>query len=125
MGWVVTSWRHEDRARQLIARAEREARATRRAAARATAEAAAQLAALEALGEETRRRVQDRRRSLAARRADVEPTVARAEPAPPPPLPVDASPVVASPLAAPRARRRPASMRNSNLADLFKATAKA
>jgi len=99
MGWVVKTWRVEDALRA----AERETRRLGRIAARETADAAAHLDALEQVGEETLRMVRARR---AGARPEARLVVA------PEPLTV-------------RARRNPrrASLRESPLNDLLKATA--
>jgi hypothetical protein len=105
MPWVVTSWKPE-----VIAAAEREARRRTRAAGREVADAAAYLTVLEELGAELRERVRLQRREL------------------PPPLPIPAKrpapPPEPEPAPAPSpARKGRATLRDSPLGELFKATA--
>ncbi len=118
MGWVVKSWNADaleelvradarQAACEIILDAERAARRTGRAAERETADAAAYLEALETFGVLTRRLVRERRGEL---RSDP------GAPATPP-----------EPVAAPEprritARRGRATMRESPLTDLFRAT---
>jgi hypothetical protein len=132
MGWVVKEWQMDglerllaDEARDAVrvAReaAERDARRARRAATRTAAEAAAQLDTLECIGTELQAAVGARRSARPSAPAPaperVAPRARAADPAPPAPGP--------APAAAPRpTRRRPgrASLRNSPLAELFRAT---
>lgn len=120
MAWVVTGWRTEELERMLSAEAraavaatraaaDRDARRARRAADRTAADAATELEALERLGLELRRTV---RRARASSQL-VETRVPQPRP--------DSPPVLA---AVPPTRRRPgrASMRNSALGELFRAT---
>jgi hypothetical protein len=130
MAWVVKRWRMDGLERVLTAEArasaqaareaaDRDARRARRAADRAGADAAAQLEALERLGLELVATVHRVRGTSSAEAAP-----AAAAPAPDPAAPA-APPVAAAPLVAvPAARRRPAraSMRNSALNELFRAT---
>jgi hypothetical protein len=125
MGWVVKSVKPGaldalagDLARaaaaEIVADAERAARRAARVAARETADAQAYLEALETFGVLTRRLVRERRGELRA---------AVAAPVPPTPAPAPA-PVAVGPPPAPRitARRGRATLRESPLTDLFRAT---
>jgi hypothetical protein len=108
MGWVLKSWRTEalhallrDDAREIVADAERDARAVTRAADREVADARAYLDVLERFGGDTLTQVRERRselRSAAGRVHTLDP-----EPAPQP-------------------RRQRASMRDSPLTELFRTT---
>jgi hypothetical protein len=119
MGWVVKSWNAEAleqlvsdgaraAAREVVLDAERDARRIGRVAARETADASAYLEALETFGVLTRRLVRERRAELRSGEADEAPAPAL-EVAPAPPRIT--------------ARRGRATMRDSPLADLFRATA--
>jgi hypothetical protein len=110
MPWVVTSWRTDrleallgDRAGDIVAAAERDARRVTRVAARERADAAAYLDALERLGEETLAAVRAQRRPRPAAPAQEEIRV------------LDARPPR-------RARAGRASLRESPLVELFRAT---
>jgi hypothetical protein len=93
VGWVVKSWRGETLARETLAAAEHEARRLRCDAVREYIDAAAYLEELERFGEQTLADVRGRRR------------------------------LVRPPEAAPVPRRARATMRNSPLGELFRATA--
>ncbi|MDX6345641.1 MAG: hypothetical protein QOF84_431 [Streptomyces sp.] len=119
MGWVVKSWSVErlaeladavarEAARQTVLDAEREARVLGRGAAREVADAIAYLEVLEQLGVQTRLAV-ERQRGLV-----------RAEPAPGPEPAAEAAPVGPAPT-----RRRRATLHDSPLTELFRATAAA
>ena len=119
MAWIVTSWRTEAlealldaRAREsaaaIVAAAERDARRTTRAAARETADAIAYLDVLERLGRETLDAVR-------AQRAD------RDGPPAPPVSPEPPSEEIRV-TAARRTRPARASLRESPLTELFRAT---
>jgi hypothetical protein len=120
MTWIVTSWRTDrleamldararESAREIVAAAERDARRATRAAARETADALAYLEVLERLGEETLRAVRAQRPRRAA--------PAQAPVAPPEPPPEE--------LRVKHGRRSRASLRESPLTELFRATAPA
>jgi hypothetical protein len=121
MGWVVTGLRTEalealvderarEQARAVVADAERDARRRSRAAARETADAAAYLDVLEALAVDTRRQVAGERRRLREARP-------ASGPPPTPPTPPE------DPAREIRVRPGRASLRESPLAELFRATA--
>lgn len=95
MGWIVTSWKTERLAALVMDEAERDARRLRRAAGREAADATAYLLALEELGLETREAVRHRRRAESESR----------------------------PSDAPTARVGRATLHDSPLAELFRATA--
>ncbi len=100
MPWVVTAWKPE-----VLAAAEREARRRTRAADREVADGAAYLAVLEQLGTELRHRVHAQRREL------------------PRPLPIpDKRPAPAPDAGEITARKGRATLRDSPLGDLFRAT---
>ena len=103
MAWVVTAFKPE-----VLAAAEREARRRTRAADREVADAAAYLTVLEELGAEVRERVRAQRRER------------------PRPLQIpDKRPAPAAPEPAPgeiTARKGRATLRDSPLGELFKAT---
>lgn len=118
MGWVVKSWNAEalkefvhaearQAAGEIVLDAERDARRIGREAARETTDATAYLEALETFGLLTRRLVRERRGAL---RAD---PVAPAQP--PAPVAAPEPPRIT-------ARRGRATMRESPLTDLFRAT---
>jgi hypothetical protein len=131
MGWVVKRWRtdglerllaEDARAAARAARAssERDARRARRGADRAVAEAAAELAALERVGVGLQARVRVKREALRARSAPAVPTqldrtAGAAGPGPGSP----AAPLVRLPA---RRRGARASLRDSALGELFRAT---
>jgi hypothetical protein len=100
MGWVVKSWNTE-RARAVVADAERDARRVTRAAEREVADARAYLTALEQFGDTTLAQVREHRSELRAGAPRVRP--------------LDPEP-------APRPRRQRASMRDSPLTELFRTT---
>ena len=115
MSWVVTSWktdrleavldaRARESARSIVAAAERDARRTTRAAARETADAIAYLEVLERLGQETLEAIRAQRRPAAADKAVSVPE--------PPPDEIRVKP----------GRRARASLRESPLTELFRAT---
>jgi hypothetical protein len=126
MGWVLKSWRTEwldarassdarRRARETVLRAEREARALSRAAAREVADAEAYLEILRQLGVEAHRLVDEQRRALGA--ASPAPHVS----------PTAREPIADEPRPAGRTRtpRRRATLRESPLTELFRATSAA
>ncbi len=63
MGWVVKSWKTEELAARVLADAERDAQRLSRAAGREAADATAYLLALEEFGVKTREAVRRRRRA--------------------------------------------------------------
>jgi hypothetical protein len=118
MGWVVKSWSAErlaeladavarEAARQTVLDAERDARVLGRAAAREVADAVAYLEILEQLGVQTRLAVERQRAQVRSQPPSPDP------PAEPVPLPV------------PPARRRRATLHDSPLTELFRATSAA
>jgi hypothetical protein len=121
MTWIVTSWRTDrleamldararESAASIVAAAERDARRISRAAARETADAVAYLEVLERLGRETLDVVRAQRGARAT--GPEEPPVAPPEPPP-------------EAIRVKHARARRASMRESPLTELFRATAPA
>jgi hypothetical protein len=120
MGWIVKSWRREalaaladaealDEAQAIVRAAEREARRIERAAHREASDVRAYLGELERFGVETSRQVAERRGELRAERpqppAEPAPAVAPEEPA--------------GPISVRRGR---ATLRDSPLGELFRAT---
>jgi hypothetical protein len=103
MAWVVTAWKPE-----VLAAAEREARRRVRAADREVTDAAAYLAVLEELGAEMRERVRFQRRDLPRPLSIPGKRPAASAPEP------DTGPITA--------RRGRATLRESPLGDLFRAT---
>jgi hypothetical protein len=101
MAWIVTAWKPE-----VLAAAEREARRRVRAADREVTDAAAYLAVLEELGAEMRERVRSQRRGLPQ-------PLSIPEKRPAPPVPQSAEIT---------ARKGRATLRDSPLGDLFRAT---
>jgi hypothetical protein len=107
MPWVVTAWKPE-----VIAAAEREARRRTREADREVADATAYLAVLEELGAELRERVRAEQRELPR---PLQIPAKRPAPAAPEPEPGSERSEVT-------ARKGRATLRDSPLGELFKAT---
>jgi hypothetical protein len=136
MAWIVTSWRTEalealvdtrarEAAQAIVAAAERDARRFRRVAERETADALAYLEVLERLGRETLETVRAQRRQPVpeARAAHHRALVPEPPHAPPVPAPEEIRVVDTRPARpAPPARPARASLRDSPLAELFRAT---
>jgi hypothetical protein len=118
MSWVVKAWKPE-----LLQAAEREARRLRRAAGREADDAAAYLLVLEDLGTQLREDVRRRRRAQEPRPLPI-PEKRPAAATPPPPAPEPAPEPQARPAEIRATPSRPprASLRDSPLSELFRAT---
>jgi hypothetical protein len=128
MGWVLKSWRTEaltalagaeaqERARKVVLHAQRQARLMGRVAAREASDAIAYLEALEQFGIQTRLRVREQRRTLRAVPSPAAPPEA------PPARPHEGEQRL-RPKAKGGGRSRPgrATLRDSPLTELFRAT---